>query len=87
MLGGGKDTSWLQPLDDEGNRRPDDDIGLETMIGCHAGAYSGLNVVNPQAGFEYKWERNTGPDLLRARQHGGQVVHKGDQEMAAMWSL
>ena len=60
MLGGGKDNNWLAPLDEDGNRQSDD-IGLETMVGCHTGSYTGLNVVHPQPGYEYKWERNTGP--------------------------
>ena len=58
ILGGGADREWLEPLDEVGNREPDDDVEVdfEKMIGCHTGVFSGLNVYDPQPGFEYIWE-------------------------------
>jgi len=84
--GGGRDRSWLEPLSEEG-RIQTDDINLENMIGCHKGVYMGLNVVNPQPGYSYVWERRKPGDILRARQQGGQVVTREDPEYAALNTL
>ena len=87
-LGGGNDRSWLEPLDSEGNRNPD--LGIEhRVVGCHVGPYAGLNVYDPQPGFEYQWmlnpEGNMGGPAASLQIHtiGGQVVKDGDQEFAA----
>lgn len=82
VLGGGKDRAWLEPLDDRGNVRSDDP-DLDDITGCHQGNFFGLNVVHPQQGFHYVWERNTQQDRLRVRTRGGEVVQAGDPELAA----
>lgn len=86
IIGGGKDRAWLEPLDEEGHIRSDDP-DLDTMVGCHEGNYFGLNVVHPQEGCNYVWERNTRPDLLRIKTQGGEVVQAGDPELSAFASV
>ena len=54
QISGGGAREWLQPQDSDGNLRPND---AELDIrGSHKGFYTGLNVVNPQAGMEYQIE-------------------------------
>ena len=86
MYGGGKDRLTLTPLTPEGNLLTDDP-SLDGMVGCHSGPYIHLNVINPEPGFEYIWERNTGRDKMAARQRGGRPVGANDPEMAAMNAL
>jgi len=89
MLGGGSDREWLEPLDSEGNRNPDLPI-TERVVGCHVGPYAGLNLYNPQPGFEYEWLCNPeghlgGPAAaLQIHEIGGQVVKDVDPEIAAI---
>ncbi len=90
MIGSGSDRKWLTPLDTQGNVDPDS-IGIEDDVtGCHAGAYAGLNVCNPQPGFEYQWPLNPmgqngnfDPAAMHAiHQMGGEIVKEGDPEYA-----
>ena len=87
-LGGGSDREWLEPLDNEGNRNPELDVE-DRVVGCHTGAYAGLNVYNPQPGYDYEWllnpSRSGGSpgDAHRIHELGGQVVKDGDPEFAA----
>lgn len=76
---GGFDSSWLAPLDDQGNAPVD---SLDNVVGQHSGLYAGLCVVNPQPDFEYSWARNTDNDRLLVKLRGGQIVQSGDPEMA-----
>ena len=85
-FGGGKEREWLKPLTPEGHLDTDEP-DLDSMIGCHTGVFQGLNVLNPQPGFEYVWERNRGPELAKARMRGGQMVGADDPERAAMDKL
>ena len=85
-FGGGKNREWLKPLTSEGHIDTEDP-DLDNMIGCHTGNFIGLNVLNPQPGFEYIWERNTGQSIARARMRGGQIVQADDPERAAMSKL
>lgn len=89
VLGGGADREWLEPLDPEGNRDPgyEEEDEFDSMVGCHTGNYFGLNVYNPEPGFEYVWERNTDRDKLRAIQSGGRMVDANDREFAAVRSV
>ena len=57
-LGGGSDREWIERLSSEGNRT---NHGLPVdgeVVGCHVGPYAGLNLVNPQPGYEYIWMLN-----------------------------
>ena len=89
MLGGGSQREWLEPLDSEGNRQGHDLLVEGRMVGCHLGNFAGLNVVDPQPGFEYEWMMNPArdgaspSDGMRIHQVGGQVVKDGDSEFAA----
>ena len=89
MLGGGSQREWLEPLDSEGNRRGHDLLVEGRMVGCHLGNFAGLNVCDPQPGFEYEWMMNPSreganiADGMRIQQLGGQVVKDGDPEFAA----
>jgi len=89
MLGGGSQREWLEPLDAEGNRRSDDLPIDGQLVGCHIGDYAGLNLVNPQPGFEYEWllnpatARNSTAASLQIHSLGGQIVSEGDPEFAA----
>ncbi len=73
MIGSGSDRKWLTPLDTQGNANPGS-LGVEDDVtGCHAGAYSGLNVCNAQPGFEYQWPLNPmGVCVRRSKQHKSQ---------------
>lgn len=91
MLGGGADREWLEPLDYEGNRT---NLPIEErVVGCHVGPYAGLNVCDPQPGFEYQWCLNpsrsgAGPaDAMAIHAIGGQVVTMDDPEFAAYQKL
>jgi hypothetical protein len=89
MLGGGSQREWLEPLDSEGNRQGHDLLVEGRMVGCHLGNFAGLNVCDPQPGFEYEWMMNPSrsganpSDGMRIQQLGGQVVRDGDPEFAA----
>lgn len=90
MIGGGTDRNWLTPLDTSGNVNTDHMNIEENTVGCHTGAYSGLNVCNPQPGFEYQWPLNPmgqngnfDPAAMHAiHQMGGEIVKEGDPEFA-----
>ena len=91
MLGGGADREWLEPLDAEGNRT---DLPIEErVVGSHTGAFAGLNVCDPQPGFEYQWclnpsrDRGGPADALAIHMIGGEVVQDGDPEFAAFKKL
>jgi hypothetical protein len=92
MLGGGSDREWLEPLDAEGNRNPDLPIE-DRVVGCHVGPYAGLNLYNPQPGFEYEWLLNPEGSLggpaasLAIHEIGGQVVREGDPELAVFKTM
>ena len=92
MLGGGSDREWIETLDSEGNRNPGLDVE-EHMIGCHVGPYSGLNVFNPQPGFDYEWLMNPsrsggGPaDAIAIQILQGQIVKEEDPEFAAFRAM
>jgi len=81
MQGGGHDLSWYEPLNEQGSRNLDLESGDET-VGCHVGPYAGLNVAQPQPGFEYSWALNDPRELLRARHRGAEVVQGSDPEYA-----
>jgi len=89
VIGAGADREWLIPLDTEGNR-PSEHYNIEgNVVGCHIGPYAGLNVNNPQPGFEYQWEVNPhkGGSFNPAASHrihqlGGQIVKTDDPEFA-----
>ena len=87
ILGGGADREWLEPLDEHGNREADIDEEFESMIGCHVGNFYGLNVFNPEPGYEYVWERATDKDKLRCIREGGRPVDAQDPEFAAVRSV
>jgi hypothetical protein len=84
MQGGGQDRAWYGPLLEDGTREMD--LG-ERTIGCHTGPYAGLNVVNPQEGFEYRWGLNDPRELLRARMAGSEVVQADYPEYSAYRAL
>jgi len=84
ILGGGGDREWLEPLDELGNKERDIDEEFDTMVGCHTGTFFGLNVYNPEPGFEYVWERDTQKDKLRCIREGGRPVDANDREFAAV---
>lgn len=86
MLGGGKSREWLRPLTPEG-RLDTDDPNLDDMVGCHKGDFVGLNVINPDPGFEYVWELNRPRDIMRAKMRGGIRVGADEPESAAMAHL
>jgi hypothetical protein len=79
MQGGGYDRKWYEPLKPDGNREID--IPEET-IGCHTGPYAGLNVANPQPGYEYTWQLNDHRQILLSRMRGGEVVTGSDPEFS-----
>jgi hypothetical protein len=79
MQGGGYDRKWYEPLDSQGVRNMD--IPEET-VGCHTGPFSGLNVVNPQPGYDYCWQINDPREILRSRMQGGVVVQGSDPEFS-----
>ena len=89
ILGGGADRAWLEPLDPEGNRDPgyEGEEEFDSMVGCHTGNFFGLNVCNPEPGFEYVWERNTDKDKLRCVRQGGRMVDANDREFAAVRNI
>jgi len=92
-LGGGSDREWIEPLNAEGNRVGH---GVNTelnVVGCHVGPYAGLNLVNPQPGYEYIWMLNPSrsgaspADSLQIHVVGGQVVKEADPEFAAFMAM
>ncbi len=76
---GGGAQEWLQELTPEGNIVTEGDLDIR---GCHKGFYTGLNVVNPQPGFEYQWPLNNLRSIQLARQRGWRQVQGDDPEMA-----
>lgn len=79
MQGGGYDREWYEPLTSEGVRELDIE---EETIGCHTGPFAGLNVANPQPGYEYCWQKNDPRDVLRSQLRGGEVVTGDDPEFS-----
>jgi len=57
------------------------DIPEET-VGCHTGPFAGLNIANPQPGYEYSWQLNDPREVLRSRMQGGEVVQGEDPEFS-----
>ncbi len=91
MWGGGLDLEWLEHLDAEGNRT---NIPTEKrIVGNPVGPYAGLNVCDPQPGFEYQWMLNPSrpganpADSLAIHVIGGVVVTSEDPEFAAFKKL
>lgn len=90
-LGSGPDLGVFVELDPRGCTDLTADGILDETIGDHVGDYRGLNIVNPQPGCEYVWmldpERggatNRMADFMAIRTSGGEIVKKGDPEMAA----
>ncbi len=85
------DREWMEPLDAEGNRM---NLPIEErVVGNHVGPYAGLNICDPQPGFDYQWmlnpsRPNANPsDGLAIHAIGGQVVLDGDPEFAAFKKL
>lgn len=83
MQAGGDRIRFVE-LDSDGNTPMD---SLDRSIGCHRGDYRVLNVQNPQAGFEYNWERNRPETIMRAKMRGGQMVRDGDPEYTSLREL
>ena len=83
MIGGGVDRLTLKPLNPDGNREGNDDPELDNLSGCHSGTSFGLNLVNKQPGYIYKYPRNTARDINYYRRLGGTVVKTQDPE----WSV
>jgi len=79
MQGGGYDRQWYESLREDGTKEMD--IGAET-IGCHTGPYAGLNVANPQPGYEYSWQINDPREIYRSQIKGGEVVQGSDPEFS-----
>ena len=92
-LGGGYDRAWLTELDPYGNTKMDAYDVYEDTQGSHAGDFAGMNVCNPQPGFEYVWELNPQrqgarvADGMKIFQNQGQIVKEGDPEMAALGKM
>ena len=90
MIGGGFDESWFEELTPEGNKPID---SLNETLGCHTGSHIGLNLENPQPGFEYQWCLNPARpggghgDHLFIQSIGGQIVLDTDAEYAHYNSL
>jgi hypothetical protein len=84
MLGGGKDREWLRPLTDEGSVDVDGSPELDNLVGCHKGPFIGLNIPNPEAGFEYVWENRKPSEVMRAKMRGGIRVSAQDPEAVAL---
>ena len=53
-----------------------------TVIGCHTGQHEGLNVTNPQPGYEYSWAINDRAGHTGIMTSGAQVVQANDPEYA-----
>lgn len=89
MLGGGGERDWLIPLDPQGNKSMEADGIFENTVGCHTGLFAGLNIINPQPGYEYQWMLNPSrmgadvSDSLAIHELGGIVVVADDPEFAA----
>jgi hypothetical protein len=82
-LGGGGDRSWLEPVDNQGNRSSD----VEGTIGCHSGNTEALNIDYSEPGFMYLWGRNTQADIRANMRNGYVIVGPDDPEMASMKRL
>jgi len=80
VQGGGYDREWYEPLTEEGHK--EFDSIEENTIGCHTGPFYGLNVGNPQPGYEYCWQLNDPREVLKSRLRGGEVVEGGDPEFS-----
>lgn len=89
MLGGGTEQ-WMTPLDPEGNADLSAHGVFENSLGCHEGDFIGLNVVNPQPGFEYLWLLNPNRqgagmgDQLAISRLRGHIVTSEDPEFSAL---
>jgi hypothetical protein len=80
MLGGGRDRKDLIGWDPDQFEASTDPA---KAAGCHTGKFSGLNVQNPQPGWEYAHARDTREGITEARLNRYQVVQQGDPELAA----
>lgn len=79
---GGGSREWLTPLDPRGNLPHESGDSVE-VVGAHKGFFTGLNIVNPQAGYEYQWSLRNPNQIMSARQRGWRTVTGDDPEMAA----
>lgn len=79
MIGGGRDRAELVEYDPDQYNESDDP---NRTAGCHRGMYAGLNVHNPQAGWNYGWADDSPQSVMRARLAGYQIVHEDDPERA-----
>lgn len=80
-LQGGGDRGWLVPLRADGRSQQREDA--VDVVGCHRGDYAGLNVANPQPGYEYQWGNNRPQSVLGARARGWTPVRDGDPDCPA----
>jgi len=80
MIGGGRDRADLRSYNPSGYEESDDP---NKMMGCHVGAFAGLNICNAQPGMFYAWGDDSRKGLMQARIKGYQVVSHEDPELAA----
>ena len=73
---GGKDRSWLRPVD----LRPIDGSDPERIIGTHRGASEALNVKNPQPGRRYYHGRFDSSFMQRMLNKGWRPIGSDDPE-------
>jgi len=78
---GGAARDWFVEVDETGSRPMS---GTDGSIGCHQGRYSVLNVMNPQAGWEYSWIRNRPDEILSAKMRGTVIVNDTDPEYTSL---
>ena len=89
MLGGGTEQ-WMTPLDPEGNADLTQHGVYEYSVGNHEGDFIGLNVINPQPGFEYLWLHNPNRtdasmgDALAIQRLKGHIVTGEDPEYSVL---
>lgn len=84
MIGGGHDLSELDSYDPEAYLQDDNP---NRLMGCHKGAFIGLNVQNAQPGRHYYWGKDDPQSILKARVQGRHVVSADDPERAGYNSI
>lgn len=83
-LGGGRSSFRMTPMREDGRTRKWEDIDSNIdILGCHAGDSAGMNIVNPQPGFEYQWVRSDATSQMLERQKGGTPIAADDPEAPA----